>query len=209
LSASAFRTTTTAETAPKSAHVTPVTLPVPGYYIINNQTTGNFVLSFRAIGSGPVIAVDQQDDLHIYNDGTNVRFANLGRIGETAMWAGYTGMPAWVTACTNVPYLLCNGSIYNVSAFPSLGAKLLGKFGGNGINTFAVPDSQGRVLLPYDGTGTRITVAGCGINGQTIGASLDQQTHTLTTPEIPSHNHSVTDPGHTHPELSSRGYQSG
>jgi microcystin-dependent protein len=115
------------------------------------------------------------------------------------MWAGYTAMPAWVTACTNVPYLLCDGSVYNVSAFPSLGAKLLGKFGGNGATTFAVPDSQGRVLLPYDGTGTRITVSGCGINGQTIGASLDQETHTLTTPEIPSHNHGVTDPGHTHP----------
>jgi hypothetical protein len=40
-----------------------VTLPIPGYYIIDNQTTGAFVLSFRAIGSGQVIAVDQQDDL--------------------------------------------------------------------------------------------------------------------------------------------------
>jgi microcystin-dependent protein len=163
----------------------PVTLPLPGYYIVNNQTTGNFVLSFRAIGSGAVIAVDQQDDLHIYNDGTNVRFANLGRIGETAMWAGYTAMPAWVTACTNVPYLLCDGSVYNVSAFPSLGAKLLGKFGGNGITTFAVPDSGGRIQLPYDTTGTRITTAGCGINGQTIGAPQDKQTNTLVTGNLP------------------------
>jgi hypothetical protein len=77
-----------------------VTLPIPRYYIINNQTTGAFVLSFRAIGSGQVIAVDQQDDVHIYNNGTNVRFVNLGRIGETAMWAGITALPAWVTACT-------------------------------------------------------------------------------------------------------------
>jgi microcystin-dependent protein len=114
------------------------------------------------------------------------------------MWAGYTAMPAWVTACTNVPYLLCDGSVYNVSAFPSLGAKLLGKFGGNGVTTFAVPDSGGRIQLPYDTTGARITVAGCGINGQTIGASQDQQTVTLTTPQIPAHNHGVTDPGHAH-----------
>jgi microcystin-dependent protein len=79
--------------------------------------------------------------------------------------------------------LLCDGSIYNVSAFPSLGAKLLGKFGGNGINTFAVPDSQGRIQLPYDGTGTRITSAVCGINGQTIGAAggdQNTQDHTHT-----------------------------
>lgn len=175
-----------------------VTLPVPGYYIINNQTTGNFVLSFRAIGVGQVIAVDQQDDLHIYNDGTNVRFANLGRIGSTEMWAGLTALPAWVTACTNMPYLLCDGSVYNVSAYPSLGAKLLGKFGGNGSTTFAVPDSQGRIQLPYDGTGTRITVAGCGINGQTISASGGEQTHLLVTGEMPAHNHGVNDPGHVH-----------
>jgi microcystin-dependent protein len=163
-----------------------VTLPLPGSYIVDNQTTGAFVLSFRAIGSGQIIAVDQQDTIRIYNDGTNVRFVNLGRIGETAMWAGLTAMPAWVTACTNVPYLLCDGSVYNVSAFPSLGAKLLGKFGGNGITTFAVPDSEGRIQLPFDGTGTRITAAGCGLNGQTIGAILDEQTIQIAQSGLPN-----------------------
>jgi microcystin-dependent protein len=160
-----------------------VTLPLPGYYIINNQTTGAFVLSFRAIGSGQVIAVDQQDDVHIYNNGTNVRFVNLGRIGETAMWAGQTAIPAWVAACTIPPYVLCDGSVYNFSTYPSLGAKLLGQFGGNGITTFGVPDSRGRIELPYDGTGARITSAVSGINGQTIGASggdQNTQSHTHT-----------------------------
>lgn len=133
-----------------------------------------------------MIAVDQQDDLHIYNDGTNVRFANLGRIGSTEMWAGYTAMPAWVSACTNVPYLLCDGSVYNVSAFPSLGNKLLGKFGGNGVTTFAVPDSQGRLQLPYDGTGTRITTAGCGINGQAIGGSGGAQDLSIAQNQLPN-----------------------
>lgn len=170
-----------------------VTLPVPGYYIINNQTTGAFVLSFRAIGSGQVIAVDQQDDVHIYNNGTNVRFVNLGRIGHTEMWAGLSALPAWVTACTNQPYLLCDGTVYNFTTYPALAQRLLGVFGGNGITTFAVPDSQGRIQLPYDGTGTRITSAVSGINGQTLGAAggnqnVQQHTHTPT----------VTDPGHTH-----------
>jgi microcystin-dependent protein len=158
-----------------------VTLPIPGYYIINNQTTGAFVLSFRAIGSGQVIAVDQQDDVHIYNNGTNVRFVNLGRIGATEMWAGLTALPAWVTACTQQPYLLCDGTVYNFTAYPALAQRLLGKFGGNGISTFAVPDSQGRIQLPYDGTGTRITTAVSNINGQTIGAAggdQNSQSHT-------------------------------
>lgn len=152
-----------------------VTLPIPGYYIVDNQTTGAFVLSFRAIGSGAVIAVDQQDTQHIYNDGTNVRFVNIGRIGATEMWAGLSALPAWVTACTQQPYLICDGTVYNFTAYPALAQRLLGKFGGNGISTFAVPDSQGRLQLPYDGTGTRITSAVSGINGQTIGAAGGDQ----------------------------------
>jgi microcystin-dependent protein len=162
-----------------------VTLPIPRYYIINNQTTGAFVLSFRAIGSGQVIAVDQQDDVHIHNNGTNVRFVNLGRIGETAMWAGITALPAWVTACTQQPYLLCDGTVYNFTTYPALAQRLLGAFGGNGISTFAVPDSRGRIQLPYDGTGSRITSAVSGINGQTLGAAGgDQNTQ--------SHGHTFT-----------------
>lgn len=163
-----------------------VTLPVPGFYIVENLTTGNFVLSFRAIGAGQVIALDQGEVQHVYNDGTNVKFVNLGRVGATEIWAGLSVMPAWVTACTVPPYLLCDGSVYNFSAYPYLGARLKGAFGGNGVSTFGVPDLRGRVPLPYDGTGTRITAGGCGLNGQSIGAALDEQTITLTASEIPT-----------------------
>ena len=163
-----------------------VTLPMPGFYIVENLTTGNFVLSFRAIASGEVIGVDQGEVQHVYNDGTNVRFVNLGRICHVEIWAGYSAMPAWVTACTKPPFLLCDGTVYNGSTYPYLQAKLGGAFGGNGISTFGVPDLRGRVPLPYDGTGTRITSAGCGLNGQTIGAALDEQTVTLQQSDLPN-----------------------
>ena len=164
-----------------------VTLPLPGPISIENLTTGAFVLSFRAIGSGQVIAIDQGRIQTIYNDGTNVRFVNLsGEIGETKIWAGRSAMPAWVTACTVPPYLLCDGTIYNASTYPYLFAILGGQFGGNGISTFGVPDLRGRVPLPYDGTGTRITTGGCGLNGQTIGAALDEQTVTLERSDLPN-----------------------
>ena len=39
--------------------------------------------------------------------------------------------------------------------------------------------------LAYDGTGTRITSAGCGINGQTIGAAGGSQTAALGTSNLP------------------------
>lgn len=162
-----------------------VTLPLPGYYIVENLTTGAFVLTFAAAAAGQVIAVDQGECQHIYNNGTNVRFVNLGRLAVTEIWAGLSALPAWVNACTVPPYLLCDGTVYNISAYPYLGARLGKSFGGDGSSTFGVPDLRGRIPLIYDGTGTRITTAGSGLNGQTMGAVLDQQTVTLTAAQIP------------------------
>lgn len=165
-----------------------VTLPLPGYYIVDNQSTyssPSSVMGFRAVNSGAVVYIDQGATQHIYNDGTNVRFVNMGRIGEISIWAGYNAMPAWTLLCTNQPYLLCDGTVYNISTFPVIGNRFGSAYGGNGITTFAVPDLRGRVPIPYDGTGARITVAGCGINGQTIGASQDKQTNALITGNLP------------------------
>lgn len=168
-----------------TANVT-VTLPIPGSYIIENLTTGNFVLSFRGVTATEVIGTPQGERLEIYNDGANVRFVNLARVGEVEMWAGLSSLPAWVTACTVVPYVVCDGSLYNYSDLPFLAQRLAGTFGGNGITTFGVPDLRGRVPLAYDGTGTRITTAGCGLNGQTLGASIDSQSNTLAANQIPT-----------------------
>lgn len=167
-----------------SANVT-VTLPLPGYYIVENLTTGNFTLSFRGTTATQVIAVEQGSIQHIYNDSANVRFVNLSRVGAIEIWAGYSAIPAWVSACTVPPFLLCDGSIYTFAVYPYLGARFGTAFGGNGVTTFGVPDLRGRMALPYDGTGTRITSAGCGINGQTLGASQDKQTNTLLTANFP------------------------
>lgn len=165
-----------------------ITLPLPGFVIVENLTTGAFVLSFRAIGSGEVIGVPQGGLMHIYNDGTNVRFVKgLGEFpGKMDFLGGVSTIPAWVSACTVPPFLIADGAVYNFSTYPALGALYVGNFGGNGITTFGVPDLRGRVPLMYDGTGTRITVAGCGLNGQTLGAVLDQQTQTLTLAQLPT-----------------------
>jgi microcystin-dependent protein len=165
-----------------------VTLPVPGSYIIENLTTGNFVLSFRGVTATEVIGTPQGERVEIYNDGANVRFVGLARMGAMELWAGLSAMPAWVTACTVKPYLLADGTAtYTFADFPALGARMGSTFGGNGITTFGVPDLRGRVPLAYDGTGTRITVAGCGLNGQTLGAAnSNAQNVTLVADQIPS-----------------------
>jgi len=62
-------------------------------------------------------------------------------------------------------------------------------------STFRVPDLRGRAMFGRDDMGgsaaTRVSSAGSGIAGQTLGAvGGDQLLH--------QHSHSVTDPGHQH-----------
>lgn len=178
-----------------------VTLPLPGAYLIDNRTTGNFVVSFQGATATEVIAVDQGSIVEVYNDGANVRFVNLGRVGQLEFWGGISAIPAWVTACTVKPYLYCDDTIYNFADFPWLAAKYQGQFGGNGLTTFGVQDLRGRVPLAYDGTGTRITTALCGINGQTMGAAGGIAGEALVRAHLPNQvvSVSIADPGHGHP----------
>lgn len=170
-----------------TANVT-VFLPLPGYYILDNQVTSNnnSLVFVQSTGLGKKIALDYGDTMHVYCDGTDVKFVNMGRLAHIEIWAVYSAIPPWVSNCTVPPYLLCDGTVYNISSFPYLGARLGATFGGNGSTTFAVPDLRGRVALPYDGTGARITSGVCGINGQTIGAAADNQGITLNAGQIPS-----------------------
>src|SRR4029077_2235673 len=88
------------------------------------------------------------------------------------------------TAPTN--WLLCDGTVYNISTYPLLGAMLGSKFGGNGTTTFAVPPLGGRPVI-----GSNATYA--------LGATGGAETVTLNTTMMPAHAHGVTDPKHGHP----------
>lgn len=178
-----------------------VTLPLPGSYLIDNRTTGPFVLTLQGLTATEVVGIDQGSIVEVYNDGANVRFVNLGRVGQIEHWGAFTGsMPAWVQACTVKPYLMCDSSVYNIADFPWLGTRYGAHFGGNGISTFGVPDLRGRYPLAYDNTGTRVTVAGCGINGQIMGSALNAQSVALLVNQLAAHYHvaGIYDPQHSH-----------
>lgn len=81
--------------------------------------------------------------------------------------------------------------------------------GASAANDFAankrlpVPDYRCKVRAGLDnmgaaGTTNGISVAGGNFDATIMGNSGGAQNHTLTTPEIPSHTHTVTDPGHLH-----------
>ena len=169
-----------------SSNVT-ITLPLPGEYTVQNLTTGAFVVIFRAVGAGNLVSTPQGSIMKIWCDGTDVWLIKNQIPGALTFLGGVSAVPVWITACTIPPYLLCDGTVYNFSTYPALGNLYVGNFGGNGITTFGVEDLRGRVPLAYDGTGTRITVAGSGLNGQTLGASLDKQTVTLLTGNLPAY----------------------
>lgn len=174
-----------------------ITLPLPGKYIVKNScTVGAFYVQARALGTGSVIGLPDGRAVTIWNDGTDVDFADVPEVGSALdLHTNTTTLPAWMTACTTLPYLIKNGGVHTSSLYPALATRLGSTYGGNGITTFGVMDELSRIRLPVDGAGTtvvnRITTAICGINGTTFGSAGGSQS-------LQSHNHTASDSGHQH-----------
>jgi microcystin-dependent protein len=87
-------------------------------------------------------------------------------------------------------YLFCDGSAVSRSAYSRLFSVIGTIYGnGDGVNTFNLPNLQGRVPVGLKASEPVFNALG-NIGG--TGA------HTLSESEMPVHNHSITDPGHTH-----------
>lgn len=78
---------------------------------------------------------------------------------------------------------LCDGSLLSIAANPVLYQLLGTSYGGDGINTFGVPDLRGRVPV-HQGTGN-------GLSPRVIGQLSGTETVTLTTAQMPAHTHGV------------------
>ena len=96
-------------------------------------------------------------------------------------------------------WLKCDGRSLNRTIYDKLFAVIGTAFGSADSESFNIPDCRGRVL--------GIIGAGTGLTSRTLGASVGAETHTLTTSEMPVHNHGITDPGHTHGYINHDGNQ--
>jgi len=109
-------------------------------------------------------------------DGIDALMRAVCPIGSMLDFAGAVAPVGW---------LLCDGTVYQISAYPLLGAMLKGQYGGDGTTTFGVPDTGGRCVI-----GANAAYA--------LGGTGGEATHLLTAAEMPVHTHTATDSGHTH-----------
>lgn len=101
-------------------------------------------------------------------------------IGEIICYAG--------SASPKANWLVCDGSEVAQADYPDLYAVIGSTYGSAGTGNFKLPDLRGRSGA---GAGT-----GTGLNPVALGQQYGEQSHTLTTAEMPAHSHADT--GHQH-----------
>jgi microcystin-dependent protein len=95
-------------------------------------------------------------------------------LGNIMLFAGNFAPLGWV---------LCNGQLLSVANESALFALLGTTYGGDGQNTFGVPDLRSRVPI-HQGQGS-------GLSNYVIGQQAGTETVTLTSNQMPQHTHTV------------------
>src|SRR5215469_3919467 len=98
--------------------------------------------------------------LNIDLDMIDLLLAAAFPIGAMIDYAGATAPIGW---------LLCDGTVVTIAAYPRLFAVIGNRYGGDGSTNFAVPDSRGRVLAGAGSTTDTGGVAGGFSLGQRVG----------------------------------------
>ena len=93
-------------------------------------------------------------------------------LGEVRLFAGLTPPKGW---------LPCDGRIMQVKNNSALFSLLGPRFGGNGVDTFALPDLRGRVPIGYDAAQSSVP----------IGAAGGVEAATLGVGQMPVHKHAL------------------
>jgi microcystin-dependent protein len=97
-------------------------------------------------------------------------------VGGVTQYAGATS--------PSVNYAICDGAAVNRTTYATLFARIGTTYGvGDGSTTFNLPNVKGRVIAGRDSAQTEF---------DTLAETGGAKTHTLTTAEMPSHNHSFS-----------------
>jgi len=153
-----------------------------GSWIVYNGTTGSFTLGVKTTaGSSVGVILPQGYSSVIYCDGTNVRYADQGNVianfpPQDVVLAGMI-VPYAGTASPS-GYLPCDGAAVSRTTYAKLYAVIGTVWGtGDGSTTFNVPDLRDMFIR---------------------GAGASSGVGVFEANTFKSHNHNLTDPGHTH-----------
>lgn len=81
-------------------------------------------------------------------------------------------------------YAMCNGQLLSIAQNTALFSILGTTYGGNGQTTFALPDLRSRVPIHFG--------QGPGLSSYSLGQVSGTESVTLTTGQMPAHNHPAT-----------------
>jgi hypothetical protein len=152
------------------------------YHTCTGSSAFTITLTTTAAG-GQSVCCPPGEIVDVINDGTNIRFKNLGRVGEY-MTIGGSSVPNWISGCSVAPYLNCDGTAFSSATYPQLAVRLGGT---------TLPDARGRMLMTLDQGLGRVSSAVSGVPGNTLlSGGGDQQTQAHV------HVNTLTDPGHNH-----------
>ena len=93
-------------------------------------------------------------------------------VGEIRIFAGTYAPQDWA---------LCNGSLLQIQNYEALYSLIGTTYGGDGVNTFAVPNLLGRAALSVG--------QGPGLSNYTLGETVGADTVTITEATQPAHTH--------------------
>ena len=96
-------------------------------------------------------------------------------IGQITMFGGNFAPNGWA---------FCDGQLVPISEYDSLFSVIGTTYGGDGQNTFALPNLNGRLPI---GTGQ-----GPGLSPRTLGEAAGTETSTVSLGQMPGHTHALT-----------------
>lgn len=151
---------------------------------IRVDNSGNVTLNGSLSAGGNSYPTTQGTNGHsLTTNGSGITSWNsVPPVGVISAFAGSTAPSG---------YLLCDGSQVSRTTYSSLFAIIGTTYGvGNGTTTFNLPDLRSRTIV---GAGQ-----GASLTNRTLASIGGIESKTLAVTEIPSHSHSINDPGHRH-----------
>jgi len=166
-------------------------------FVAPSTNDAGCTLNVDGLGAKP-IAIDSSGTAipaGVLVAGTVYQVTYYNSVGQFRLWNLYAnpfnipiagGMDYWGPSAPNSNFALPAGQAISRATYATLFAIVGTTYGaGDGSTTFNLPDKTGRVSAMKEAIATRLTAAGGGVDGATMGAAGGAQTKTLVTANLP------------------------